>query len=144
MIEQMTLILDAFEDRSTPLTLVEVARSTNLPRCTVHRILEQLVKLSWLEQSPFGYCLGRRSRQLGVGDRAQADLRAAAAPMLHELHLRTGLLAHLAILDGAGVEYLDKVGGSRGSIRRTPTSWLSRPALAGPGLAPVRAVTTTR
>ena len=34
----------------------------------------------------------------------------AAMPMLHELHRATGLVVHLAVLDGADVVYLDKVG----------------------------------
>lgn len=112
MVERMTRILDAFEDRSTRLTLVEVSRRTQLPRSTVHRILDQLVRLTWLEHTSSGYSLGCRSRQLGGGDGGRAELRAAAAPLLHELHLRTGLVAHLAVLDGADVEYLDKVGGA--------------------------------
>ena len=45
MIERMTLILDAFDGRAARLTLEEVVCRTQLPRSTVHRILDQLVKL---------------------------------------------------------------------------------------------------
>ena len=112
MVERMTLILDAFAGRNARLTLEEVARNTNLPRSTAHRILDQLVKLSWLEHTPNGYALGRRSLTLGGGDdHGHSELRAAAAPWLHDLSLRTGLVVHLAVLDGASVRYLDKMGG---------------------------------
>ncbi|KRF21195.1 IclR family transcriptional regulator [Nocardioides sp. Soil797] len=112
MVERMTLILDAFHATTTRLTLEQVARATHLPRSTAHRILDQLVKLAWLEHTPFGYGLGSRSLKLGdAGDRRSSDLRAEAAPMLHELMVRTGLVVHLAVLDDGEVSYLDKVGG---------------------------------
>lgn len=111
MLERMTLILDAFEARTTRLTLEDVARHTHLPRSTAHRILDQLVNLKWLEHGAFGYGLGGRALGLGGSDGGHAQIREAAAPLLHNLHLRTGLVVHLAVLDGPDVYYLDKVGG---------------------------------
>lgn len=110
MVERMTLILDAFPQRTSRLTLEEVARATHLPRSTAHRILDQLVRLQWLDHTSFGYSLGRRALQLGGGDDA-GELRSAASPFLHDLMLRTGLTVHLAVLDGGQVRYLDKLGG---------------------------------
>lgn len=111
MVERMSLILDVFTTPTSRLTLEEVARSTHLPRSTTHRILDQLVKLTWLTHTPFGYSLGKRALDLGGGDKVDGELRAAAAPVLHDLQVRTGLVAHLASLDGAEVCYLDKLGG---------------------------------
>ena len=111
MVERMTLILDAFDGRSTRLTLEDVARRTHLPRSTAHRILDQLVRQSWLEHTPFGYRLGQRALGLGSRDGGFEEIRVAAAPLLHELQIRTGMVVHLAVLDGADVYYLDKVGG---------------------------------
>ena len=110
MVERMTLILDAFPQRTSRLTLEEVARATHLPRSTAHRILDQLVKLRWLEHTSFGYSLGRRALLLGGGDDA-SELRAAASSVLHTLMLRTGMTVHLATLDEGRVHYLDKMGG---------------------------------
>lgn len=111
MVERMTLILDAFDGRCDRLTLEDVARRTELPRSTTHRILDQLVRLRWLERTSAGYALGQRP--LGFTDHGDsyAELREAAAPLLHELLMKTGMVVHLAILDGAEVYYLDKVGG---------------------------------
>ncbi|QBJ96182.1 IclR family transcriptional regulator [Rhodococcus sp. ABRD24] len=111
MVERMTLILDAFDGRSSRLTLEEVALRTQLPRSTAHRILDQLVRLDWVEHASFGYCLGRRALGLGGGDGGHSEIRAAAAPLLHELHIQTGMVIHLAVLDGSESVYLDKVGG---------------------------------
>ncbi|MFI6712276.1 IclR family transcriptional regulator [Nonomuraea sp. NPDC050478] len=110
MVERMTLIMDAFAGRAALLTLEDVARRTRLPRSTAHRILDQLVRLDWLEHTSSGYRLGRRALGLG-GDGGHGRIREAAAPLLHELQLSTGLVVHLAVLDGADVRFLDKAGG---------------------------------
>ena len=110
MVERMTLILDAFPGPSARLTLEDVARTTHLPRSTAHRILDQLVKLSWLQHSSFGYRLGRRALHLGGTADDTSELRSAAAPFLHALMLRTGLTVHLAVLEDGQVRYLDKIG----------------------------------
>ncbi|GGL32036.1 transcriptional regulator [Nocardia jinanensis] len=110
MVERMTRILDAFDSRATRLSLEEVARRAQLPRSTVYRILHQLTESSWIEHTSFGYALGRRALGLGGGD-GHDRIRAAAAPLLHELHLRTGMVVHLTVLDGGDSRYLDKVGG---------------------------------
>nr|WP_279536239.1 IclR family transcriptional regulator [Nocardioides ochotonae] len=107
----MTTIMEAFTSPSTRLSLEDVARVTGLPRSTAHRIMNQLVGLSWIQHSPGGYSLGSRALGLGTGSATYTELREAAAEDLRELHLQTGLVVHLAVLDGADVRYLDKVGG---------------------------------
>lgn len=109
MVERMTLIVDAFDSRFTRLNLEQIARQTQLPRSTAHRILDQLVRLDWLEHSPLGYCLGRRALRLGGQDGAHAEIRSAAADVMHRLHLRTGMVVHLSVLEGSVEVCLDKV-----------------------------------
>ncbi|CAM5286849.1 MULTISPECIES: IclR family transcriptional regulator [Streptomyces] len=111
MVERVTLIMDLFEGRTARLTLEEVARCTSLPRSTAHRILDQLVRLCWLDHTALGYALGRRALGFGGGDGARTRVREAAAGRLHQLQIQTGLVVHLAVLDGAEVYYLDKAGG---------------------------------
>ena len=112
MVERMTAIIDAFDDPDLRLTLEEIAARTGLPRSTTHRILDQLVRLGWVERGTRGYGLGPRA--LGLGSqrtRDEVQIRHAAAPHLHDLQVRTGLVVHLSELDGADVVYLDKLGG---------------------------------
>ncbi|WP_296607361.1 IclR family transcriptional regulator [Nocardioides sp.] len=113
MVERMTLIMDTFGGSKSRLLLEEIAERSGLPRSTAHRILEQLIRLHWVEHDRVGYRLGRRIHEWGARENAHSDLRAAAATWLHELALRTELVVHLAVLSGAEVEYLDKVGGRR-------------------------------
>ncbi|MBF6347916.1 MULTISPECIES: IclR family transcriptional regulator [Nocardia] len=111
MVERMTLILEAFDGPMARVSLESIAARTRLPRSTVYRILHQLIRLDWVEHAPSGYRLGRRALALGGGDSGRSRIRAVAAPLLQDLHLRTGLVVHLSVLDGGETVYLDKVGG---------------------------------
>ncbi|WP_425415116.1 IclR family transcriptional regulator [Rhodococcus phenolicus] len=131
MIARMTCILDAFDSRTAQLTLEDLELRTGLPRSTVHRILDQLIRLEWVDRAPLGYRLGRRSR--GVDAAPGHDrIRAAAAPVLHRLALQTGTVAHLTVLDGCDSIYLDKIGGRLAAALPTRVGG-RRPAHANAG-----------
>ncbi|MGK8524240.1 IclR family transcriptional regulator [Nocardia asteroides] len=107
----MTLILEAFDGATPTLTLVELAERTGLPRSTVHRILDQLIRLRWLAHAPGGYRLGLRTLELGGLAADHNEIRDAVSPLLHDLCQQTGLVGHVGVLDGRDVLYLDKIGG---------------------------------
>ncbi|WP_369690797.1 IclR family transcriptional regulator [Nocardia crassostreae] len=111
MIERMTLILDAFDASTPTLTLLGLVERTGLPRSTVHRILDQMIKLRWLAHTSGGYRLGMRALELGGLTADHNEIRDAVSPLLHELSQRTGMVGNLAVLDGRDVVYLDKAGG---------------------------------
>ena len=73
-------------------------------------MLERLVQLRWLRRSGRDYELGMRLVELGSLAVHQDRLHARPNPLLDELHRATGLVVHLAILDGSDVVYLDKIG----------------------------------
>jgi DNA-binding IclR family transcriptional regulator len=109
VIDRISLVLDAFEGPGR-LTLAQIVRRTGLPRSSAHRMLERLVQLRWLRRSGRDYELGMRLVELGSLAVHQDRLVRAAAPLLGELHRATGLVVHLAVLDGSDVVYLDKIG----------------------------------
>ncbi len=109
VIDRISLVLDAF-DGPGRLTLAQIVRRTGLPRSSAHRMLERLVQLRWLRRSGRDYELGMRLVELGSLAVHQDRLVRAARPLLGELHRATGLVAHLAVLDGPDVVYLDKTG----------------------------------
>lgn len=111
MIERMTLILDAFDAHTPTLTLLGLSERTGLPRSTVHRILDQMIRLRWLAHAPGGYRLGMRPLELGGLAADHNEIRDAVSPLLHDLSQRTGMVGHLGVLDGREVLYLDKVAG---------------------------------
>jgi DNA-binding IclR family transcriptional regulator len=110
VIDRISLLLDAF-DGPGRLTLAQIVRRTGLPRSSAHRMLERMVQLRWLRRTGRDYELGMRLVELGSLAVHQDRLVRAAGPLLGELHRATGLVAHLAVLDGPDVVYLDKVGG---------------------------------
>jgi DNA-binding IclR family transcriptional regulator len=109
VIDRVSLVLDAF-DGPGRLTLAQIVRRTGLPRSSAHRMLERLVQLRWLRRNGRDYELGMRLVELGSLAVHQDRLHRAAAPLLHDLHRATGLVVHLAVLDGADVVYLEKIG----------------------------------
>lgn len=109
VIDRISLVLDAF-DGPGRLTLAQLVRRTGLPRSSAHRMLERLVQLRWLRRSGRDYELGMRLVELGSLAVHQDRLVRAARPLLSELHRATGLVVHLAVLDGPDVVYLEKVG----------------------------------
>jgi DNA-binding IclR family transcriptional regulator len=109
VIDRISLVLDAF-DGPGRLTLAQLVRRTGLPRSSAHRMLDRLVQLRWLRRSGRDYELGMRLVELGSLAVHQDRLVRAATPLLGELHRATGLVVHLAVLDGSDVVYLEKVG----------------------------------
>jgi DNA-binding IclR family transcriptional regulator len=109
VIDRVSLVLDAF-DGPGRLTLAQIVRRTGLPRSSAHRMLERLVQLRWLRRNGRDYELGMRLVELGSLAVHQDRLHRAAIPLLHDLHRATGLVVHLAVLDGSDVVYLEKIG----------------------------------
>ena len=112
MVNRMTRVLDAFHTQPERLGLDEVIRRTRLPRSTAHRILEQMTDLGWIDHGSHGYTLGPRALRLARLQGGNGQLRESTAPILQDLHVRTGLVAHLCTLSGSEIVFLDKIGGS--------------------------------
>ncbi|PTR28800.1 DNA-binding IclR family transcriptional regulator [Rhodococcus sp. OK519] len=134
MAERITLILDQFDGAGTRLTAEDLVQLTRIPRSTTHRILDQLTQLNWLRHNRLGYRLGWRAIALGRTNERD-ELRAAAAPHLHQLHLHTRMIAHLAVLDGRDVVWLDKIGGRCADTIATRVGGRSRADLTTEGRA---------
>ncbi|EHB53364.1 transcriptional regulator, IclR family [Mycolicibacterium rhodesiae JS60] len=109
VIDRISLVLDAFEGPGR-LTLAQIVRRTGLPRSSAHRMLERLVALRWLRRDGRDYELGMRLVELGSLALHQDRIHRAAIPLLRDLHRATGMVVHLAILDGSDVVYLEKIG----------------------------------
>lgn len=125
VIDRISLVLDTF-DGPGRLTLAQIVRRTGLPRSSAHRMLERLVQLRWLRRSGRDYELGMRLVELGSLAVHQDRLVRAAGPLLGELHRATGLVVHLAVLDGPDVVYLEKVGDRLNSVIPSRVGAVSR------------------
>ena len=109
-LDRLSLVLDAFDGRDS-LSLAEVVLRTGLPRSSAHRMLDRLVALRWLRREGRSYSLGIRLVELGSLAVHQDKVHSAAMEHLHQLYRTTGMVVHLAVLDGDDVVYLEKIGG---------------------------------
>ncbi len=114
--ERVFAIADAFE-RGDELTLSEVARRAGLPVSTAHRLLGEWVAWGGLLRGDDGrYRVGMKLWRLGARQPTARKLREAARPYLDDLLEATGEHVHLAVRDGLGAVYLERLSGA-GAIR---------------------------
>lgn len=107
MAGRIVQIIDAVTAEG-PLTLAELARTTCLPRSTAHRIAEDLCSRHLLVKAAERYELGTRVISWGCHAMARDRLRVAAAPVLADLHSRSGRFAWLYRVDGEDIQLLDR------------------------------------
>lgn len=112
MVERIVLILKAFEgSQASRLNLGEIATLTNLPKSSTFRILQQLVDARLVEREDKDYRLGLGIFELGSLFPHRNKIVAYAKPYMQELSAGGRFVAHLAMIDGTEVVYLDKIGG---------------------------------
>ena len=102
-------IMGAFRDSDSVLTLHELTQRTDLPKSTVHRMVNQLGQIGWLERDLDGYRVGMRLFEIGGLATRRRRLTESAYPHLQALSLATGFAVQLGILDGTEVVYLERI-----------------------------------
>jgi DNA-binding IclR family transcriptional regulator len=102
-------IMEAFNGAAPVLSLADLNKRTRLPKSTLHRLLDQLCQVGWLERDHGGYRVGLRMFEFGTLAVEGNRLHEAAFPHLQALASRTGLAAQLAVLDHAEVVYLERI-----------------------------------
>ena len=120
-------ILYLLGESDTPLGLAQVASSLQLHKSTAHRFLMVLEKHRMVERTSSGkFRLGLKLFDLGNRAIDQYDLRDRARPHLRRLVAETEETAHLCILEGAHVIYIDKIEPTR-SVRMITRIGASNP-----------------
>lgn len=122
-------LLDAFSQEHRDLSIRELAARAGVARSTTHRLARELVAWGALERTARGLRLGGKLFELGTLAPTHSALRETAAPFLHTLHERTRHTVNLAVRDGAGIVYLEKIAaasprlptrlGGRGTLHAT-------------------------
>jgi DNA-binding IclR family transcriptional regulator len=104
-------VLNVVGARDRALTLAQISRETDLPKTTVHRVLQQMLRLGALERVGDRYRIGLHMFSLGSVV-PEVQLRNVALPRLIELQRHTGHTMHLATMREDQVVYLEKFGGA--------------------------------
>lgn len=119
-------ILDVLaEAPSAPVALSALTRLTGIPKPTVRRIANDLVRRGMLDRDESGYLLGPRMLTLGEAAERQLCSRDLVGPFVHDLHQRTGMIAWAARIEGTRLHMVDSVH-AREHSRLMASEWPSR------------------
>jgi IclR family acetate operon transcriptional repressor len=123
--EKVLRTLDALPDHPR---LGDLARATDLPKSTVHRILQTMLSEGFVafDEGSGHYTPGPRLLGLAGRTLSRADTSSGAEPMLRRLQQETGATVHLAVLSGDEAVYVRKVEGNK------PYRMISRVGMAVP------------
>jgi DNA-binding IclR family transcriptional regulator len=107
---KMLEVLEAFSSNDPELSVVEIARRTGLPRTTVHRIVDSLRTVGFLEQdaSRDRYRLGLKLFELGGNALMNLPLYREAPPFVDTLAKLSGEDVHLCIFDGTQMVFVNR------------------------------------
>ena len=109
--DKLFAIADAFAG-GEDLTLSEIAARARLPMSTAHRLVAEWVAWGGLVRGDDGrYRLGIKLWRLGARQPTARRLRSAALPYLEDLLESTREHVHLAVRDGLGAIYLERLSG---------------------------------
>lgn len=111
--ERVLLVLEAFDASDSALTVTEIALRVGLPVSTIHRLLQTLCRLGYVERDRDSkrYRLGLRLFELAGRAIAQHGVREVARPYLLRLAEQAEETAQLAVLYGGEALYIDMVEG---------------------------------
>ena len=113
ILERGLKVLQLFKRTRPHITAPEVARDLETPRSTVHRILRTLEALNFLERVPgngSAYSLGAAVVTLGFEYLDSLDIVQISNPILSQLRDDLDYSAHLVVLSGTDIVYLNRLG----------------------------------
>ncbi|MDR2983679.1 MAG: IclR family transcriptional regulator [Nocardiopsaceae bacterium] len=99
----------------TRVRLSDASEHLGVAHSTAHRLLAMLAYYGFIrqEQDSRAYVAGPALVEIGLAAIRQMDIRLHARPVLEDLAASFAETAHLAVLEGAKVRYLDAVESSR-------------------------------
>lgn len=103
-------LLQTFDGQRNELSMVEIARHLGISRSSVFRLVHTLEVAGYLQRIDNGtrYRLGARVLDPGFRFLSRLDLLEPARPVMERLRDETRLTAHLSVLDGTEVVYVDR------------------------------------
>ncbi|MQY43966.1 helix-turn-helix domain-containing protein [Epibacterium sp. SM1969] len=101
-------VLEILGAAAEPMSLSDIGRAMDLSRSSAFRLVYTLRHMDFIKEAEQKntYTLGARVLNLGFSYLNQQPITAIARPLLSDLRDRTGVSAHLSVLEGHDVLYL--------------------------------------
>jgi DNA-binding IclR family transcriptional regulator len=108
--QRMLDVLQCFSPVARHLTVSQVSEGSSLPRPTVHRILNALKDIGFIEQDVQGggYRLGIGLYELGSLALSNMDLHREATPFVESLARNASAAVHLGVFNGESVVLIER------------------------------------
>lgn len=100
-------VLESFGAHERSVPLQEVARRTNLPKSTTHRLLATLAARGYVQMKPDGmYSLGLKAWEVGCRAVVGIGILEGTQPHLDDLADKSGESVFVSVLSGVNVTYI--------------------------------------
>jgi DNA-binding IclR family transcriptional regulator len=92
-------------------TLAQITKASGMNRSTVYRYLKTLLMIGWLRRNEdsYRYKVGFKALQLASTALEEIDIRNVGHSILAKIVSEEGITAHLSVLSGELIVYIDKV-----------------------------------
>ena len=108
----MFVVLECCASANRTLSLAELVERTGFPKSTLHRLCWKLVELGALDSGDQGFVVGTKLFALGSMSPQLRRMRAMSMPYMHDLVVRTGWVANLAVLSDGRALVAEEVYGA--------------------------------
>lgn len=102
-------ILEEIAKHRDGLSLARLSRDMDMPKPTIHRLVQPMLDHRLLQATDDGYRLGSQCLVLGTRFIEAVDIRHEARDVLADLVAHSGETCHLGVMDGHQVVYIEKV-----------------------------------
>ncbi len=109
VVSRAVRVVEAFGIDDEALTVGDIARRTGLHVATASRLIEELVRVGWLERHGKDVRIGMRLWEIASRSSPALGLREAAMPFMEDLHQVIGYDVQLAILEGTEVLFVERL-----------------------------------
>lgn len=110
VVDRIFDIIEALAQTNQPLGLSAIADKTGMSKSTVHRLLNSMTERQYVTKYPNGtYTIGYKMIETVSYHINSLELLTEAKPFLNDILRGLELTAHLGILDGSEVVYLERI-----------------------------------
>lgn len=110
VVDRVFDIIEQLAVSNAPMSLSDISKATNISKSTVHRLLASMCARHYVEKnSDSTYMIGYKLMETISLHINSMELLTEAKPFLTDLMRELHLTAHMGILDGCDVIYLEKL-----------------------------------